>query len=397
MRRFLDALFIVLAIAALKRTFVDAENYAEDFHVYWKAANTWLHGGNPYAFTAQDAGFVFKYPPWILPLFLPFGAMEWEWARRAWFVVEVACVQYILRWVIRHGVSRSLAATVACLFWWLTHGHFAAGQFTLVLTCVALWSWPAGIREGDPQTLTQGNGFREGALAFIFSAKVFSLFSLLGIRRRYFRLGPWVWCIGMVTLAHGLLIAVARHAGNSMSIVDYYRSFMLAATSGGAELGAEIVRGQGNHGFSALILRTLQVDSTSFACDALTSLIVVAVLGILWERYARGLTSAEHWAGWLGIGLVAHPLAWHHSFVLAYPLCALAIAGSHRVKDRKLIAMAWFGTCCIGIIVPQVVGKTIVKPLELGGMKSWGVVLAAVALAAAARRRRGDLPHQETA
>ena len=58
---------------------------------------------------------------------------------------------------------------------------------------------------------------------------------------------------------------------------------------------------------------------------------------------------------------------------------------------RNLIALALLGTCCIGIFIPQVLGKTLVKPYELAGGKSWGVVLAGIALVLAGRALRpGD-------
>lgn len=401
--RYLDALFLLLAWGALKRTYRDAENYAEDFHVYWKAAHTWLAGGDPYAFTAADLGFVFKYPPPILPLFLPLGALDWDTARRVWFGTEVFCVWYAMRWCVRQGVPLRVAAFVACLFWWMFHAHFAAGQFTLVILLVSLWAWPADIQPQDPASLKTGSGFREGALAFILSAKVFSLLTLAGIWRRYLRPGPWAWAATLVIASHLLLLAVSRatghlapgFAGALQALEGYYRGFMLAAASGGSELGAEIVRGQGNHGFTALVLRTSGASSLSFAYDMTTSAALALLLGSIWRSASQDLTEAERWAGWIGIGLVVHPLAWHHSFVLAYPLCALAMARALRVagrRRRRLVALAVLGACCIGIFIPQVLGKTIVKPIELAGIKSWGVVLSGVALWLSARARGAAAP-----
>ena len=173
--------------------------------------------------------------------------------------------------------------------------------------------------------------------------------------------------------------------GLAASLAGTYRDFMAAATSGGAELGAIIVRGQGNHGFTALVLRSLQIDSLSFASDVITSAALMLLFGTLWHRFSRELTPAERWSGWIGAGLIVHPLAWHHSFVLAYPLCALSISRATSTGRRGLIALSLLGACCIGIFIPQVLGHTLVKPLELAGIKSWGVVIAATALALASR------------
>ncbi|MGK5083197.1 hypothetical protein WDW37_07805 [Bdellovibrionota bacterium FG-1] len=386
-RMWIDVLFGILALAALKRMFRDSEAYAEDFHVYWKAAHIWLAGGNPYAFTTEDHGFVFKYPPWILPLFLPIGALSWEAARHSWFGIEVLCLAYTLFWCVHQGVPRRLACFVGCLFWWMIHAHFAAGQFTLILLTASLWAYPADLRPQDPATLQQGTGFREGLLAWVLSAKVFSLFTLGGIWRRFLRPAPWLWASLIVITSHAILVLVSWKTGQQ-SLTQYYRDFSMAASSGGSQLGAEIVRGQGNHGLTALILRTLKVSSLSATADIVTAGSLALILGTLWQRNSARLTEAERWAGWIALALIVHPLAWHHSFVLAYPLCTLAVARAVKIGNRRLIAIAILGTCCIGIFIPQVLGKTLVKPLELAGIKSWGVIIAAISLVLSAKETR---------
>lgn len=383
-RRLCDALFIVLALGAIKRTFHDSQLNDEDFHVYWQAASHWLAGTNPYAFTAADQGFVFKYPPWLLPLFIPIGLLSFETARVVWYFVELFSVAYAVLWCVRNGVARRLAVFVAFVFWWMFHAHFSAGQFTLVLLVAALWAYP------KPGTRS---GFREAWLTYFLSAKVFSLYTLAGIYKRFLKPGPWLTGIALFVAAHAVLLSVSWHTGGA-GLVGMYRDFMLAAASGGAELGAIIVRGQGNHGLTALVLRTLGVNSLSFVADALTSAVLACVLGVIWARVSGILTDAERWTGWIGIGLIVHPLAWHHSFVLAYPLCALSLQRCFATGRRGLVLASLLGACCIGIFIPQVLGKTLVRPLELAGIKSWGVIIAAAALVRAARVDKSNLPAQ---
>jgi hypothetical protein len=371
----------LLALGALRRTFLDSQLNSEDFHVYWKAAHAWLTGANPYAFTAADQGFVFKYPPWMLPLFFPIGVLSFETAKAAWFLVGVASVAYAIRWCVRQGASVRVASFTACLFWWMFHAHFSAGQFTMVLLVAALWAH-GGTRSGS------GKGIREAILAYILSAKVFSLYTLTGMWERFKRPAPWIAGISLFILTHAIVLGVNLATGASLSLIEIYRDFATAASSGGSELGAIIVRGQGNHGFTALILRTLGVDSLSFVSDMIASLALFVPLGLLWSRHSRILAEPERWAGWIALALIVHPLAWHHSFVLAYPLCTLSIARASRTAHSgraKVLALAILGTCCIGIFIPQVLGHTIVKPIELAGVKSWGVVLAATALVWAAK------------
>jgi hypothetical protein len=380
--RFCDLLFAVLALGAIKRTFHDSQLNDEDFHVYWQAAHRWLTGTNPYAFTAADQGFVFKYPPWLLPLFIPIGLLTFETARVVWYCVEWACIAYAILWCVRQGAKPRLAVFVAFVFWWMFHAHFSAGQFTLVMLVAALWTFPRP--EGHAGTFG-ALGIREALLAYVLSAKVFSLYTLAGIWRRFLKPGPWIAGLSLFAVTHLILLAVSLATGGT-SILGTYRAFMTAAASGGAELGAIIVRGQGNHGLTALVLRTLGVDSLSFTADILTSAALAIVLGSIWTRVSGPLSDAERWSGWIGVGLIVHPLAWHHSFVLAYPLCALSLQRTVLSGRKSRIALSLLGACCIGIFIPQVLGKTIVKPLELAGIKSWGVILAATALVLAARQ-----------
>lgn len=375
--KLLDALFILLALGAIKRTFQDSQLNSEDFHVYWKAAHAWLQGANPYAFTAADQGFVFKYPPWILPLFLPIGLIPFEAAKVAWYFVGLACVAYTIQWCVRQGAPARVAAFTTCLFWWMFHAHFSAGQFTMVLLVTALWA-----HGGNSEANSHRSGLREAVLAYILSAKVFSLYTLTGMWRRFVRPAPWIAGMGLFVLTHAIVLAVNVKTGASLSLPEIYRDFVAAASSGGSELGTIIVRGQGNHGFTALVLRTLQVDSLSFASDMFTSLALLIPLSILWAKKSAILRPAERWSGWLALALIVHPLAWHHSFVLAYPLCTLSIT---RARRTSALWLAVLGACCIGIFIPQVLGHTLVKPIELGGVKSWGVVLSAISLVWAAR------------
>jgi hypothetical protein len=97
------------------------------------------------------------------------------------------------------------------------------------------------------------------------------------------------------------------------------------------------------------------------------------------------MTVAEKWTGWLGVGLITHPLAWHHSYVLAFPLCALSLDRAIQNRNNRLIALSALGILCIGIFLPNVIGMTLATPLELVSVKSWGVVFSAVALVSAKR------------
>ncbi|MCM2277238.1 MAG: hypothetical protein NDJ89_04125 [Oligoflexia bacterium] len=350
-----------------------------DFTVYWKAAQAWVSGGaSPYEFAAADRGFVFKYPPYLLPALLPLGVLDFGAAKLLWCAVELGCLAYAFRWLLRAGVGFGAAVITTFLFWWIWLGHFYAGQLTIVLLAAALWAVPAdGASEPKPARLA--------ALALIFSAKVFSLTSLAGLSRWLAR--PRVAGAGLALFLALNAVLLARAGGSPGELAALYGEWVRAALSGGAELGQEIVRGQMNHGFTAGVLRWSGVTATSAGADLGVALFLAASFGLLWTLGSRGLAPRERWLGWLGVGLITHPLAWHHSFVLVYPLCAVSLDRALRSGLRGLVALSLGGIACIGLVIPNIIGLALVTPLENLSVKSWGVCLAALSLVLAERAR----------
>lgn len=364
----------LVLIAAVSRLIWAGSVDSMDFVVYWKAAQTWIQGpSSPYAFSAADRGFVFKYPPFLLPLFLPFGFIGFGASKVIWALIELACLAYSFFWLLESGVRRSTAFLVTALFWWIWLAHFFAGQFTLVLLACALWA--VGTR-------SRGS-FRVALLGLVFTAKVFSVVTLCGVWRELWKGKTLLAGLGLLVASHAVLLTVAFTHGQPASVVlGYYPEWVRAALSGGQELGELVIRGQMNHGFTAGVLRWAGIEVTRSSMDVLVAIALFAVLGTSWAWISRRkrLGRAETWAGWLGVGLVTHPLAWHHSFVLAYPLCALSLEHAIRSGNRARIVLSALGIACIGILIPNVIGLTLVTPLELVSVKSWGVVLSAVSL-----------------
>jgi len=370
----LTAVFAIAGVAGAFRLIHFAQASSQDFQVYWNAVRAWLAGRPPYAYNPQDLGFVFKYPPWMLPLFAPFGFIPWEASKTIWILAQIAIIGYSVRWLIRNRVQWQVAIGTAFLFWWIWLAHASAGQFTMALLFTALWAFPFE----SPN--------RTSVLALIFSSKIFSLITLGGLWRQYLRPRVWLSIVGFLLVAHAIIFALSPHE----TFLSLYSGWFRAATSGGAELGAEVVRGQGNHGFTAGILRWSGVDSRSFNWDIGTSLVLGVLFGGIWTRFSRLLSSAERWAGWLALGVIVHPLAWHHSFVLAFPLCAFAWDRAIKTGDRRLIATGFFGIAFIGLLIPQTIGHEWVRPLELVSVKSWGVVLSSLTLVLARMRVRTE-------
>ncbi|HAR41135.1 MAG TPA: hypothetical protein DCS07_00625 [Bdellovibrionales bacterium] len=372
-RRLLLSVFLLAGGAAAIRLVHAGWSYGLDFGVYWKATHTWAFEHlSPYLFDPSDQGFVFKYPPWILPLFYPFGWVSLETGKILWGLLELASLAAASLWLFRAGIRLRILLLVNILFWWIWLGHFYFGQLTLLLLASALWAVPP-----------KGETFktiRLAALAALFSAKIFSLVSLLGFGERVFRLRFIAATLGWIAGLSAVTALLFLLHGVDVSPWTLLLQWVHSASSGGAELGNDIVRGQMNHGFTAGILRWLEVPATVVWADFVVFGILFAGFGSLWGFFSKKLRFQERWAGWLALGVIVHPLAWHHSFVLTFPLCAFALDKSLSSGSRGLIILSALGTCCIGILIPNIFGLTLITPLELLSVKSWGVCLCALAL-----------------
>jgi hypothetical protein len=381
----LEWIFLLLAIALIPRLFYVGWVYDADLHVYWQAGVRMLAHQSPYSFTAADQGFVIKYAPWTMPFFLPLGFLDWSGARVAWFAMELGCVILLIRWVMAQGVSLKLTLGSALLFWWMWQSHFSAGQLFLPIAASAIWV--------GSDALESPAAGRAAAAALGLSAKIYPLVACLGIWRAVFRARFWAILFAALVASHVILLWTSP--GHSLTAL--YLDWLRAAASGGAELGPETVRGPGNHGFPALILRTLHVNPLITWPDSLAALATGLGLGAVWARASRKLPSARRWSGWLALGVVAHPLAWQHSFVMVYPLCAFALEAAFAARSRAWIAAAFVAIAMVALIIPPIFGSAWVNPLELLGMKSWGVCLAAAVLARCGSNPGPDLAHRPAA
>ncbi|HLE01268.1 MAG TPA: glycosyltransferase 87 family protein [Bdellovibrionota bacterium] len=367
-QRMHKAMLVICAfagVAAFVRLFLIALGQSHDFEVYWNAAVSLISGVSPYnssqGLMSANPGFVFKYPPWVLPFFAPFAFLSWSAAKAVWALGEIVALLYAVVWTARKG-SLSAALLGFGMFWWIWIGHFASGQVTLLILAAALFLG------SSKKSLV--------LLGLIFSSKVFSLVTLLGFGRRVFNARVILGFIIAASLLTGIVVlAIPGH-----SVSALVREWILAAGSGGAELGAEVVRGPANHGFTAFFLRLFDADPRSSEYDLMAFMVLSALLGFLWNRFSGFLSFEERWSGWLALGVLVHPLAWHHSFVLVYPLCVLAIAKAVEANTPRYFVSALVGTAMIGLFIPELFGSSAVRPLELAGIKAWGTCLCAFSL-----------------
>jgi hypothetical protein len=375
---------VLLATAAAVRLVRQALSDSLDLHVYWTAVQYWVSGISPYHYTASDSGFVFKYPPWILPLLWPMSFLSFRATAILWLGLEFLCVGYGFSWLLKHKARLGPVILVTAAFWWIWMGHFSSGQFTLPLMAAGLGLSSAGGSSRRTRS-TPSIAF----MAIIQSAKVYTLACFLG-EPRMKRATFWFSLLGMVALSLSILYWVSPlHQAPLPYLVSIFQDWKLAAGSGATELGESVVRGQGNHGFPALILRHLDPHGQRLNLDLLVAALLVAILGAAWKIFSKPISPSRRWVGWLALTVVVHPLAWHHSFVMTYPLCALALSDALDRKNKFAVVLAFFGLCCITLFIPQVIGHDLVRPLELAGIKSWGSPSVPAVFPSGSRPRRG--------
>ncbi|MEO5970917.1 MAG: hypothetical protein ABIQ95_13395, partial [Bdellovibrionia bacterium] len=162
------------------------------------------------------------------------------------------------------------------------------------------------------------------------------------------------------------------------------RHWMEAATSGGALLTAEQIRGRFNPGLTSLMLRFLHVPINQPLADVGVAIALVILLGLIWKRASRRMSPPEAWLGWLALAPVIHPLPWWHLFVFSFPLAVVSLDRALREwrhnQSFGVAAMAFLGVGLICASTEKLLGPPGLF-LEMACAKSWGVLICAGVLA----------------
>jgi hypothetical protein len=377
-----DAVLALLLFALSLRIFSEAMRDSWDFLVYWRSIRAWMTGAaSPYAITNDVHGFVFKYPPWTIPFFVPFVMASAGTAKLIWCICNLFALTYTHYWLFLQGVSLRISMLATLLFWRFWISYFNAGQITLLLLGIALFAVQPQKKQNSVTS-----PFRLSILVLTLTSKIFSSVTLLGVCSKLLNRRVALLTAGLFALNIIIVLGVMNLHGHPISVFELFSEWLKASSSGGTELGAEIIRSNNNTGFPAALLRLLKVAATLTWADAVASLFCSIILSILWVSSSHPLSEGEKWLGWISIGLVAHPLAWQHSFVLAFPLFALSLdrAISRAVERTSksqhgweilwvLIAYFW-----MDMRYPAFLGAyqaLICNFVEGISIKSWGVVL----------------------
>lgn len=310
----------------------------------------------------MENGWVFKYPPWVLAIFLPFGFLPEAVAKLLWGLIQIGLIAYSYRWVQERVEKPRVGFWVLASFWFIFAYHALAGQMTLAILAVSLWAMN-GILKGRVSS-------HFGALFFLTS-KIFPVFSWVGFRltlRTHLRAGL---ISGAALLA--LCSLFSWICMSSLNPWDLLRTWIDAAGSSSTQLTAETTRGWRNQGFPAIFGRILSDRGGVQSWDIPITLLSYLGLGLAWMKSSKRLSEATQWAGWLGLAAAIHPLSWFHSFVLSYPLAAFSIDQAWTSRNRLRIAVAIFGVFCITLFT-KVWGPMGVAA-ELASVKSLGTLI----------------------
>jgi hypothetical protein len=102
-----------------------------DFVAYWSAGRVNAQGGNPYAPeellpVQREVGWtdpwpnIMYYPPWVLPLVMPFGMLSYGVSRLLWLIANLGVVLFCADWIWRYyggpAQYRWLACALALVF-----------------------------------------------------------------------------------------------------------------------------------------------------------------------------------------------------------------------------------------------------------------------------------------
>jgi hypothetical protein len=355
--------WILYAVAAAAMVAIYRDTYYNgwDFSVYYNSMVAAWSGVDPYT-PGTDVGWNFKYPPWTIPFFLPLGLLPLQGAKALWGILQILCIIYSFRWLRRQGVSAAVCWVTSACFWFLFAYHALAGQFSLMMLALALFGFS---KKGFWQTF---------AAVWGLSAKMFTAFSLLG----YSKLRPHLLKIAG---AFAVLSLPALWLTPGHSLPRLLQSWLGSSNSSSAVMANDIVRGWRNQGLPAFFLKNGGVDRAHAWADLLAFILLAALAFYFWKPVSKKLSKPAAWAGWLALGAALHPLAWFHSFILAYPLAAFAVeeALPKKVALKQKIAAG------LGVLFITVVTFPIALQLCV---KAWGVVLCCYSLQLSVQKRR---------
>ncbi len=363
-------LVLGLSVAIVRTTYFNGP----DFLVYYQSAHYFLHGADVYS-TQRDGIMVFKYPPWILTLFLPVAFFGKETALLLWGVIQVVALLAILKSLARAGVRLATLGFTLLAFYPIVLNHALLGQIALPILAMALpWS---GESPGK-----KGTGFRFWAVSTGLSVKLLPLLLLISLKwkKKSFSASTKV-ALSWILLSTPILLA------GGWSVLQQWRESATSGRIAKVSLEGVHVAGRESQGLPALLFRVFHWDPYSIPL-VVGICILLSVAGIwTWRKVASRQNDKVIWMGALALLPIFQPLAGFYSFIFAFPLACSVVNEEWRRLHWKSASRFALGILAIALIcwtTQKSLGSALGGWLEFISVKSFGVLL--LAYLAASRR-----------
>lgn len=334
-----------------------------DLNVFWRAGRNFLEHNAIYS-VERDSAWPFKYPPWILPFFVPFGFLRWEITKFLWSLINLilclrifvflhSLLQFKYPWFII-GLSFALCSSPFI-------SHFLLGQVSIPILYFFLFF----VNKSQFYRFC----WRDLFLTAVSTTKVFTVLPLLlRIRSPKQFIIFTLYGISLLSLSFcfGILFYEDPH---------FLLKWIQISYSGAENFGLGYVFGRYNHGLPAMFIRNLNYRFLVPGFDMVLSLLLIPVVLLFWKKMVAGKETKIQWIGLIAIIPVIHPLAWWHHFVFAYPLACIVLDRAIKYGKSQWIILCLWALLMIGVLSTFTLGKTVGSIFEIISAKSWGILL----------------------
>lgn len=321
-----QTLFWVLFSLSFIFLFFDTFDNGHDFVVMYRAGWAFLHYEPIYS-TVRDGGMVFKYPPWWVFFFIPFGLFPLVVAKAFWAIANVASLISVFFSLRRLGFSFLSVSLSMMAFWGIWAVHFIDGQIEVLVLALVLLTLERIKRKPHPRLSV--------AVVYLMSIKGPSVLGAIGVlsRKHFFKTGALFLLIVAVSL---IVSSIATSHG--FNILSDWKS---AATSGSQMLEPDkAILGRDNQGIPALIQRVYHASYGQKLDEFVVNGVVLAIGSILFFYLFSGIRLIPKVFFWLAASVILHPLAWFHLFVWSLPLVVYVV--DRALKKETHTLWIWF-------------------------------------------------------
>ena len=358
--RILQIVLLIYFVMIPIRTWI----FGDDFEVFWFAARDLFAGSRIYSVESYG-NMVFKYPPWTLPVFIPFAALPLSTAKIIWGWVQSFSLVFVVRWLGRRGARTGVVTVLLVLFSGVILVHANVGQITLPLLAISL---------GTESVYTQHErGWRFSLLSWTLGSKIFSAFPLLGLHWRNRLTLRAVLRTTALLILLSLPVAWLSYRLNLHLLMREWIDALFSGTQGihARKIGFTTRECQGLPSF---ILRVFQLNEENRTHLLLSILGPAAVLFTGWKISTKSLSRSDQWLALLALTPLIQPLAWFHFFWMVFPVGVFAIDRALSARNRIALFVGSVGLVLVAAVTQKTLGS-LGYAMEMASVKSWGTLI----------------------